>query len=112
MLGCTLRVAGDIGLLERPRRALLISRGDRAPTPADPQIRTTIQVSKRLVDAGETLVVGAHRVPWDLALWITKCNRGTAIVALEHPETAAHFPDNALLVWPENPLNLKPMTSA
>ncbi len=101
-LGCALRVEGDIGLLERPRRALLISRGQRGSTPADPRIRATIEATQRIVEARETLVVGADRQPWDLALWTCRQGGGNAIVAASDRNARNEIlPESALLVWPD-----------
>jgi hypothetical protein len=101
-LGCALRVDGDIGLLERPRRALLISRGDRKSTPADPRIRATLAATQRLIEAGEVLVAGTDRHPWDLALWTCRRHAGSAIVVLcDHEAQVDFLPENVLRVWPE-----------
>ena len=100
-LGCTLRVDGDIGLLERPRRALLVSRGVRSPTPADPCIRATLDATRKTIDANETPVVGTFRFPWDLALWTCKNAGGSAVIALEEMGVPhGILPEKTLCVWP------------
>lgn len=101
-LGCKLRVDGDIGLLERPRRALLVSRGERSPTPGDPCIRATLDATRKVIGADETLVVGTFRFPWDLALWTCKNARASAVIALEEMGVPyGILPEKTLCVWPE-----------
>lgn len=102
-LGCALRVDGDIGLLERPRRALLISRGERNPTPGDARIQATLRATQHLLDANEVLVAGTDRHPWDLALWTCRQRAGSAVVALCDGASRPDFlPENVLCVWPES----------
>ena len=101
VLGCELRVDGDIGLLEGPRCALLISRGERHPTPADARIQATIAATQQFVANRETLITGSGRREWDLALWTCRQAAGSAIIALdEWSEPPDFFPQNALSVWP------------
>ena len=104
-LGCPLRTQGNLDLLEGPRRALLISRGERNPTPAAPWIRGVRDATKTLISEGETLVTGTDRVAWDLALLTCKDVFGRAIVALECADGLGVekeiLPENALLVWPK-----------
>ncbi|MEI6231750.1 MAG: hypothetical protein WCT04_01755 [Planctomycetota bacterium] len=100
-LGCVLRVDGDIGLLERPRRALLVSRGERNPAPDEARLCAVIDAARSVVSSGEALVVGTEREHWDVALWTCREAGGAAIVVLhERSEAAEFFPENVLLVWP------------
>ncbi|HLX64592.1 MAG TPA: hypothetical protein VKX17_25185 [Planctomycetota bacterium] len=105
-LNCRLDSLGNLALLDGPRRALLISRAERNPTPATPWIRDTIAATNALIAAGETLVAGTNRTAWDVALLTCKAKGGAAIVALEdQPRGIVDpqlVPGNALTVWPSD----------
>lgn len=104
-MGAQVECCGDLELLNQPRRALLISRGERAPSPATPWLAAAVAAVKQLVPRGEALVTGAGRTAFDAALWTCAQVDGSAIVALKHspdPETEWHtfLPARHLLVWP------------
>ena len=97
--------SGDISLLERPRRTLLVSRGERQPNPATPWLAAVIEATQKLSAQGEVLVTGTGRVPYDAALWTCARAGGAAIVALEGPPGPTDawrswLPERHLLVWP------------
>jgi hypothetical protein len=98
---------GDRTLLDGPRRALLVSRVPRRPRPATPWVRAVVKAVKRSVEAGETLITGLGRDPFDLALHECRVAGGAAVVALDAPPDAQvrallHelAPERMLLVWP------------
>ncbi len=102
VLGCSLRTEGELGLLNAPRRALLVSRTKRNPAPTEGWVRGVIDAATHAILASETLVVGDGRVPWQLALWTCRQHGGSAIVVGAANCAPGEFrPKNALLVWPE-----------
>jgi hypothetical protein len=107
-LGVPLVTRGDLTLLDRPRRALLISRTPRQPTPTTPWVRSTLAATAASAALGEVLVTGAGRTPFDLALLQAMRLQSGAIVALATAAAASELPcgllpDAHLLVWPEQP---------
>jgi len=107
-----LRWRGDLALLERPRRTLLISRTERLPDPRSTWVRGTITAVEKLCAAGEVLVTGCGRLPFDLALWSCRQTpNSAAVVVLTAPPDAADkvddvtlgelLPPTHLLIWPE-----------
>ncbi len=74
---------GDQQLLTRPRRAILISRTPRNPAPGTPWVRAIVEAVRRSVDAGEVIVTGIGRDPYELALVECKRAGGEAIIVLE-----------------------------
>jgi len=104
-----LAYAGDQSLLRLPRRALLISRTCKAPTPSTPWVRTVCEASRISAAAGEVLIVGAERTPFDVALAVTRRIGGAALVVLDaepdltwHDAYEAVLPERRLLVWPNS----------
>jgi len=105
-VGLQLEYQGELELLNEPRRTLLVSRGERAPTPDTPRLVAALAAVKQLVPRGETLVLGAGRSVYDAALWTCAQANGSAIVALTHSpdsetEWRTFFPARRLLVWPQ-----------
>lgn len=98
---------GDRTLLETPRRALLISRTPRRPTPATPWVRAISEAAEAAARAGETLVVGLDRVPFQVALAVcTRTNGAAILVGGEAPAPTARalyeglIPARHCFVWP------------
>ena len=106
-LGTRLLTAGDLSLLGQPRRALLVSRGERAPQPDTPWLLATLEATRRLAAQDEVLVTGVGRTAFDAALWTCTQRQGRAIVALEAAPAADgswrdFLPVRHLLVWPKH----------
>lgn len=102
-LNCVLRWEGRLELLDRPRRALLVSRGERKPTPLSPWVAGIVESAERAIRAGEAVVVGDNRIPWEMALWICRAQNGSAICVRESEAgtPSAIFPQHSLCIWPE-----------
>ncbi len=99
---------GDEQLFSRPRRALLISRTKRNPSPSTPWVRAVIGAVESAVKNGEVLVTGLGRTPFDLALAACRRARGSAIVVLESSQTwqqGQYYADGLL---PSNVLFVRP----
>ena len=103
-----LAAEGDRALLGAPRRALLISRTPKRPAPATPWVRAVVEAAQASAAAGEALVCGAGRAPFDVALAVTRRASAAALVVLdERPSSqwreayAPLLPVRHLLVWPE-----------
>ncbi|MCY3020556.1 MAG: hypothetical protein NTW87_16160 [Planctomycetota bacterium] len=106
-LGASLEHHGELELLDLPRRTLLVSRGERAPSPDTPWLVATVATAEQTAAQSEVLVTGAGRVAFDAALWTCARANGSAIVALSHaPRTDAEWrsflPARHLLVWPRH----------
>ncbi len=104
-LDVALAFRGDLSLLERPRRCLLVSRGERHPQPDAPWLRGIVAHIPDVVARGEVLVTGVERCAFDVALWLCAQRNGAAIVALatrpaEDSEWLRFLPERHLLVWP------------
>ena len=98
-----LMTSGNLSLLDRPRRMLLISRGERHPQPQTPWLRHTVSAVRACAANGEVLVAGLSRVAYETALWVTRKENGAAIVVLDRePESdlLATLPRSHLLIWP------------
>lgn len=105
-LDATLDYHGDLALLDLPRRALLVSRGERHPQPDTAWVAAITAAVRQLVSGGETLVTGVDRVAYDAALWVCAQHGGAAILALasapaRSDEWRAFLPARHLLVWPQ-----------
>lgn len=96
---------GDAGLLVCQRRAILISRTPRRPTPGTAWVRATVSAVRRSVTAGEVIVTGTGRDAYDLALLVCRDENGSAIVVLDQPrddvDAPEILPERRLLVFPE-----------
>ena len=107
-LGVRLVHSGDLALIgQAPRRALLVSRGARNPTPDTSWLAHTIAATAHLHAKGEILVSTAGRVAGDVALWSCAKTNGRTIVVLDKaPKTedglADILPPRHLLIWPEH----------
>ncbi|HEY3324571.1 MAG TPA: hypothetical protein VGP72_29230 [Planctomycetota bacterium] len=104
-LGAALTCRGDMSLLEKPRRCLLVSRGERTPQPDTPCIRSLVKETQKLAAADEVLVCGAGRTAFDAALWTCSQSGGAAIIVLTAAPGAKDswrelIPQRHLLVWP------------
>ena len=101
--------AGELSLLDLPRRAVLVSRTKRNPAPDTPWVVATRAAVKKISADGQVLVTGCERLPYDLALWTSRNEGGAAIIALSAlPEnqitgSAEFTPARHLLVWPQQP---------
>jgi len=99
---------GHKDLLRAPRRCLLVSRTARQPVPNTPWVQAVVAAVRTASQAGEVLVTGAGREPFDLALHVCAQAGGACIVVLEAaPELCVHWsetrtilPANHLLAWP------------
>ena len=101
---------GDSGVLNRVCRALLISRTPKRPAPGTPWVRKVAAAAQASAAAGEALVLGAERTPFDVALAVLRREKGAALVVLEAAPDAAWrgeyaqlLPEQHLLVWPAAP---------
>ncbi|MCZ7644825.1 MAG: hypothetical protein M5U26_06010 [Planctomycetota bacterium] len=102
---------GDRALLDAPGRALLISRTPRRPAPGTPWVRAIRDAVAASAAAGEALVTGLGRDPFDLALAACREAGGAAVVVLQDTferdpfvnEARAWLPERHLLVAPERP---------
>jgi hypothetical protein len=108
-LGILLHTEGDLSLLERPRRMLMVSRVEKQISPRAPWLVALRHATDQLLQNQEVLVCGTHRVPYDLPLWITRCHDGCAIVVLlckADPLVLDEklFPKRRLLIWPSDTL--------
>ncbi len=101
-LDVALETRGDLSLLDRPRRCLLISRAEKSPQPDTPWVRATVEAVHELLLRNEILVTGTERTAYDAALWSCAERGGSAVVALERaPETLPDIaPAKTLFVWP------------
>ncbi|MFH0939809.1 MAG: hypothetical protein V1899_11115 [Planctomycetota bacterium] len=104
-LNTNLAHAGDLTILDQPRRALLISRTQRHPAPDTPWVSATVAATRKLAAQDEALVTGVDRLPFDLALWNSRQLSNAAIIALTQAPTSdtdwrALLPDRHLLIWP------------
>lgn len=102
-----LACSGDVELLNRPRRALLVSRVERNVDPDSPWLRALRMAARRLIEHNEVLVAGTGRVPFDLALWMAKTAGGAAIIVLASPPDGLDLsllPEQRLIVWPKTPI--------
>jgi hypothetical protein len=107
-MGARLEFSGDLSLLERQRRTLLVSRADRNPTPASAWLQNLLAATRKLVLNHEVLVTGTGRAAFDAALFTCALENGAAIVALENSAQAGaalktFLPARHLLVWPVEP---------
>jgi hypothetical protein len=101
-LGVALETRGDLSLLDRARRCLLISRAEKSPQPDTPWVRATVEAVHELLARNEILVTGTGRTAYDAALWSCAERGGSAVVAFERapnslPDIA---PAKTLFVWP------------
>ncbi len=101
---------GDPALFSLPRRALLVSRTPRRPVPATGWVRGVLESVRRSVAAGEAIVTGVGRDPYELALNEVRRQRGAAIVVLRGPSRDAAdeawralLPERHLCVWRDAP---------
>lgn len=87
-----LELTGDREILNRPRRAILVSRTRRNPEPTTPWVRAVLDCVERSIATGEAMVTGIGRDPYDLALYrcrelagqaIVVCDSGTALSRVE-----------------------------
>ncbi|MBE7467230.1 MAG: hypothetical protein HS116_27465 [Planctomycetes bacterium] len=100
--------SGDLALLDAPRRMLLISRTPRGTEPGTPWVRAVVECVRASAAAGEALVTGLGREPYDLALEACREAGGAAIVVLEAPlgedkhlkDAEAWLPARRLIVAP------------
>ena len=81
-----LKMSGNRDLLRRPGRALLISRTERKATPSTPWVRAIVDSVRASIQAGEVLVAGVGRVPFEVALAACREANGAAIVVLDASE--------------------------
>ena len=102
MLGFRLECHGDLTLLDRPRRMLLISRAEKFPQPDATWVLNTVAVAKQLVEHREVLVAGNDRLAYELAQWTVRQCGGPTITVLDRSENALPPPaTHALYVWPQ-----------
>lgn len=104
-LGTPLLYEGELALLDRPRRVLLVSRVERRPLPDAGWMLDMQAALRHGVSGGEVLVGGVDRTPFEAALLTCRRLGGAAVVALEEPLAAydslrALLPERHLLVWP------------
>jgi hypothetical protein len=104
-VGVQLECEGDLSLLDRPRRMLLVSRTERHPRPDAPWLRATVAAAENLAKAGETLVSGMGRIPYDAALFAARRLESPTIVVLQKkPDAGDGFseliPRRRLVLWP------------
>lgn len=109
--GTRLECHGDVGLLDGPRRALLVSRGERAPQPDTPWLAAVVAATQRIGAQKEILVTGVDRTAFDAALWVCTQHGGAAIVVLQgkprgDEEWHSFLPPRHLLVWPQTPARM------
>lgn len=109
-LGVSLQTRGELRLLSRPkRRCFLLSRGERVPHPNAGWFPALLEGVLRSLQAGETLVVGLDRIPWETALRLyVKRGGPAAVVVLDRPldaplvrERGAFLPPSVLLISAE-----------
>ena len=112
--GIQLAHSGELGLLDRPRRMLLVSRGERNPQPDTPWLINVIDAARRAAEAGEVLVSALGRIPYEASVWTAARQGGAAVLVLEASLNAADprlsilpDPDRRLLIWPASPLNAR-----
>ena len=99
---------GDESLLETPRRALLISRTARNPSPSTAWvqgIRTALTSIKR---KNETLVTGLGRAPYEVALFQAKKLGVPAVIVLAEPYSNAGFTEDINSILPVRHLLIAP----
>jgi len=87
--GATVSYEGDTALLQRPLRALLVSRNTTPPAPSAPWVRVLCVEAARAVCAGETLVTGAGRVAYELPLLLCAEHAAPMVVLRKENETLA-----------------------
>jgi hypothetical protein len=107
-LGIHLEARGDMSLLDRPRRMLLVSRTEKFPQPDAPWLLNTIAAVLRSCEQHEALVTGLDRLAYETALYTAAQHEGGAIVIAAQPleNNASHvkLPRRHLLLWPRDVL--------
>jgi len=92
---------GDLSLLDLPRRALLVSRTEKKISPHAPWLIALRHATEQMLNAGEVLVTGTGRVPYELPLWMSARARASAIIVMSSPgDHLAFAPEKHLRVWP------------
>lgn len=87
--GVTVSYEGDAALLQRPLRAILVSRNTTPPSPTAPWVRALCDEASRAVRAGETLVTGMGRVAYELPLLVSAEHAAPVVVLRKENETLA-----------------------
>lgn len=100
-LGFRLGCHGDVSLLDRPRRMLLISRAEKFPQPDAAWVQKTVAAAKLLAKNREVLVAGNDRLAYEIAQWTVSQHGGAAITILEHCENLSSPAERSLFVWPQ-----------
>jgi hypothetical protein len=102
------RLLGNKGLLERPRRTILISRTERRPEPATEWVRAIVEAVNESVGRGEVVVTGLGRTPFDIALTACQERGGAAIVVLDEGKDLSRSADRARNRVPDDTLFVSP----
>lgn len=99
---------GSTDLLKRTRRAILVSRTERRPTPSTGWVRAIVDAVGESVQKGEVVVTGVGRTPFDVALAACRVRNGSAIVVLEASSERKHWIEYARGMIPDDTLYVSP----